>query len=299
MKDGSPYGPLHASGPSHRKVFALADRLCIQQAHAFGLLCTLWARALTEARDGQVFGGPSRVAQLAGWHADAQVFFDALVYVGALDVDGKSVRIHDWSDYGGRSLAAIAARVENGKRGGRKPAGSNRPDQTIRVEPADLLLSSLLSSSDQEEIAHPVPTSTPMEASKPRSGLQTRRADTAHGQVEASTQPKTPAEVLAHPYWGKQLREKFPALQWSGATQTLIGDITARFSSFQRKYERDGKDAAYSALIGWIAQDYPKHEMRWKREQTVAGHVDTAAIRAIAGTANMTRPPVFDDEDTS
>lgn len=286
MKDGSPFGPLHAGAPSHRKVYDLAELLGIEHPHAFGLLCCLWARALVEASDGIVRGGAHRVAALTGWNGDPHKVLEALVAVGVIDRVGDRFVLHDWMEYGGRSLKEAGT-----KRANMAKARASRHDRqcidAYGVESTALgsmplsspLSSSSSSSSGSEEIATHVPTQEQhVVPIRPQLVGRTPRAQTIAGILEADTCPSTPAEVLKDPHYGKILREKFGFLTGQGSTPTLLGEVTARFDNFTRKHRTGGRDAAFNALIGWLGRDCGVYEARQRRERKETGALDVDAI---------------------
>lgn len=96
---------------THRKTFALAEALAIDEVHAGGLVARLWCWALDNAkadydkRRGLLSGVvPLAVAGGAGWKGEPSTFFYALIDAGFLEHDGDDIVIHDWWDYSGRLL---------------------------------------------------------------------------------------------------------------------------------------------------------------------------------------------------
>lgn len=86
----------------HRKTYALANALNIEDYAAVGLTVCLWTWALTNAETGNLSVFPPRaVARACGWQGDASALLDALVASGFLDAD---YRIHDWDEYAGRLI---------------------------------------------------------------------------------------------------------------------------------------------------------------------------------------------------
>lgn len=94
------------------------------------------------------------------------------------------------------------------------------------------------------------------------------------GSTSAPKPPTTPRAVLDHPDWGPRLRQKFPALDGEGARPTLIGEVTSDFRTFQRKWSRDGPEAAFHGLVSWISKRYGPHEVNFRRN----GGIDVDAI---------------------
>ena len=85
---------------THRKTYALAEALSIDEVHAGGLVARLWCWALDNAqadyehRRGLLTGVvPRAIAGGAGWKGDASSFFYALIDAGFLDNDGDDIVI--------------------------------------------------------------------------------------------------------------------------------------------------------------------------------------------------------------
>jgi hypothetical protein len=324
MRDGSPYGPLHASGPGHRKVFELSERLGIEQAHAFGLLCCLWARALVEARDGQVFGGAKRLATLAGWHGDPQVFLDAMVAAGAIDRKAELLFIHDWIQYGGQSLAAIGSRQANGTKGGRpkapakKSESENRP-VSVDEEPAgsakdvtgrsSLILSS--SGSGSGEIAHAVPTSTAAEPTKLSPHTRKVYGQNRHNIFEedmATRNPKTADEVRGHLDFktkrplGHLWRERFGgALDGKDGRLSVDEAIDAAFAHWTVTMVTQGKtpwvwpEPAIANFTNWLSKAHAEAQAS-KLRSTNYGRDAHAPAKIPKGIAPGQRPIAIDEK---
>lgn len=117
------WSPLHTDAPDHRKIYELADELKIPQAYAFGLCCSLWARALSRLPQGST-RSPRMLADLAGWSGDPEAFCCALGAAGLLTHDGGVWRIHEWEAYGGASIRRKEDLIQRfkGARGARSAA---------------------------------------------------------------------------------------------------------------------------------------------------------------------------------
>jgi hypothetical protein len=103
--------PLEQTLWTHRKTYALADDLGIDEVHAGGLVARLWSWSLDNAqadfdgRRGLLTGVvPLAIAGGAGWKGEPVAFVAALTGAGFLDQDGDDLVIHDWFDYAGRLL---------------------------------------------------------------------------------------------------------------------------------------------------------------------------------------------------
>lgn len=100
---------LHVNLPAHKKTKRLVRLLGLSVPQdiprAVGHLCILWLWAIENATDGTLKGFDAEdIADAAGWNDDPQVFLDAMIDSGFLDVEGDSYHIHDWMDYAGRYL---------------------------------------------------------------------------------------------------------------------------------------------------------------------------------------------------
>lgn len=128
----------------------------------------------------------------------------------------------------------------------------------------------------EEEGKEPAPARTPPEEPKVRPQLvgRTPRGNTLFGKIEADSCPATPKAALDDAHYGPLLCSKFPALDGQGSRPTLIGEVTADFASFQRKWRAEGRDAAFNGLISWLARRYGPHDLNFKRN----GGVDVDAI---------------------
>ena len=131
---------------THRKTFALAEALAIDEVHAGGLVARLWCWALDNAqadydhRRGLLTGVvPRAIAGGAGWKGDACYFFEALINAGFLDHDGDDIVIHDWWDYSGRLLERRRKdrdrKREAAAKAGKKPRSRSKaiPQETART----------------------------------------------------------------------------------------------------------------------------------------------------------------------
>ena len=86
----------------HRKTYALADALGIEDYAAVGLTVCLWTWALQNAEGGDLSGFPPRaIARACGWTGSAADLLAALKAAGFIDPDGC---IHDWVQYTGRLM---------------------------------------------------------------------------------------------------------------------------------------------------------------------------------------------------
>ena len=93
---------VHQSLPTHRKTLALADALGIKPVQAMGHLVCVWLWTLDNAPDGDLSGvAPKTIARAAQWTRKPELFIEALVESGFMDISNQ---IHDWPDYTWRLL---------------------------------------------------------------------------------------------------------------------------------------------------------------------------------------------------
>src|SRR4029453_7129083 len=100
------WAPVAQSFWTHRKTYALADALAIDEVHAGGLVARLWSWAIDNAHADYVNqrgllsnSVPRAIAGAAGWKGEAVCFVDALIRVGFLDHDGDDLVLHDWWEF--------------------------------------------------------------------------------------------------------------------------------------------------------------------------------------------------------
>ncbi len=104
---------LHDSSRDHPKIIKLAKALKIEQAHALGLMCSLWTWTLRMAPDGNLSSfDPEDIEHAAGWNGGEGAFFDACnsKKIRLLDSGPDGLTCHDWDDYSGSLKAAKRAR---------------------------------------------------------------------------------------------------------------------------------------------------------------------------------------------
>ena len=106
-----------AASRSHPKILKLAKLLEIDEAHALGLITSLWCWALEYAKDGDLsefdYDVIERGARWSG--ADGELVKNALL-VGLLDDDGVVIAIHDWFEYQGSYKEAVRKKEGRKKR---------------------------------------------------------------------------------------------------------------------------------------------------------------------------------------
>lgn len=109
----------HQSLGRHPKLFKLAGLLGIDKAQAVGHLHYLWWWALQYASSGDlsIFNN-GEIAIAAEWPGDSKAFYGSLKESSWLDPDGK---LHDWLDYAGQWLGAVARMKRYRANGGASP----------------------------------------------------------------------------------------------------------------------------------------------------------------------------------
>jgi hypothetical protein len=94
---------VHQAVWTHRKTYALADLLALDETYAAAHVIRLWTWALDNSAEGGGIGNSARViARAAGWPGDPVLFLEALVGCGWLDETEDGYVIHDWEEYGGK-----------------------------------------------------------------------------------------------------------------------------------------------------------------------------------------------------
>lgn len=134
--------PVDQSLRNHRKLLILASELGVSQVAAVGHLVFFWLWCLDNAPGGiakRING--LQIATAAAWDGDPQVLVNALLTAGFVEKCGRggiSLRIHDWSEYGGKLLRSRDLHREAVRRS-RDRLDQSRSDQSRveknRVEP--------------------------------------------------------------------------------------------------------------------------------------------------------------------
>lgn len=95
----------HQELRGHPKTKRLARSLSISLAEAVGHLHFLWWWSLDYAQDGVLTDYEDwEIADAAGYEGDPAAFQAAMVAAGFLDETDGALVIHDWTDYGGKSM---------------------------------------------------------------------------------------------------------------------------------------------------------------------------------------------------
>ena len=105
----------------HPKVDLLAETLSITNVEVIGHLHYLWWWALSYSQNGDLTRYENRIGKAANFTGDNEFFVQSLVDCGWLDKRGKTIKIHDWSDYHGalmekREKATERKRKERAKK---------------------------------------------------------------------------------------------------------------------------------------------------------------------------------------
>lgn len=133
----------HQALRHHPKTTRLAVALRIPRAQAIGHLLCLWWWCVDYAPGGNVSAfGDAEVAAAADWtRRPVSQFSEALIDAGWLDADGC---IHDWADWGGKTVARREAdvqrkREQRARTSGGSPADGARTEQTNKQDRTELL----------------------------------------------------------------------------------------------------------------------------------------------------------------
>lgn len=173
---------LHQAVWTHRKTYALAERLGLSETYAGAHIIRLWTWALDNATDDGGIGTSARViAKAADWTGSAEEFLSALVACGWLDQVGDALAIHDWDEYAGKLVDRRRQDAERKRR-------SREPLRTSAGRPVD----------KRPDASRPsgVPDLTGPDSTKPD-----RTGDEAGARAEPTPEPATvtPAAVAAPP----------------------------------------------------------------------------------------------------
>jgi hypothetical protein len=126
----------HQSLRDHPKTRKLARRIG-GLTNAIGTLHCLWWWCLDYAPDGDLSGHDAEdVAIACEWEGDPKELIDMLVASGFLDREKKTLRIHDWTDWGGTLVQRRAKDAERKRRGRTKPVqrtSSGHPEDGART----------------------------------------------------------------------------------------------------------------------------------------------------------------------
>ncbi len=122
--------PLHQSLREHPKVFTLADNLDIDNAHALGLVASLWLWSINGAPDGVLPESTRVICEAAGWTGDRDQLIDALVAAGFVDKRDGQWHIHDWDDYVGRLRDARQKNADDQRKSRERQAAKRAAQET-------------------------------------------------------------------------------------------------------------------------------------------------------------------------
>lgn len=109
---------VHQTLKDHRKVYAVADALDVDPAHALGLIVSFWLWALDNTPSGSLEGISNRmIARAAQWSGNADEFVETLKTAEFLDEtpDGE-LELHDWQEYTGALIGKREAEKQRSKK---------------------------------------------------------------------------------------------------------------------------------------------------------------------------------------
>ena len=109
---------VHQTLKDHRKVYAAADALDVDPAHALGLIVSFWLWALDNAPSGSLDGISNRmIARAAQWTGSADEFVEALKTAEFVDEtpDG-GLELHDWQEYTGSLIEKREAEKQRSRK---------------------------------------------------------------------------------------------------------------------------------------------------------------------------------------
>lgn len=127
---------VHQTLKDHRKVYAAADALDVDPAHALGLIVSFWLWALDNAPSGSMDGISNRmIARAAQWTGNADEFVEALKSAELLDetMDG-GLELHDWQEYTGALIGKREAEKQRSRK--RRAAAKEQPADATALPPS-------------------------------------------------------------------------------------------------------------------------------------------------------------------
>ena len=123
---------LHQALWTHRKTFALAADLGVDETTAGGHLARFWSWALDNLPDGRADVPDQVIAFGAGWKGDPEVFVQALIAAGWMDATNEGRAIHDWAEYAGRLIEKRAANAQRARTSRERSARvAGLPNRTV------------------------------------------------------------------------------------------------------------------------------------------------------------------------
>lgn len=123
----------HQTLGSHPKTRKLAHLLKVSKPAAIGHLHCLWWWAVDYAEDGDLSRFDALdIAIGAEWEGDEELFAEALVTAGFLDLDDAGgYQIHDWDDYAGKLIERRKANAERMRAArAERESGTTKPRAT-------------------------------------------------------------------------------------------------------------------------------------------------------------------------
>ncbi|HEX9995903.1 MAG TPA: hypothetical protein VGB45_02070 [Abditibacterium sp.] len=116
----------------HPKTKRAARLLGCSVPTVIGHLHLLWHWCLDFAQDGELTDyDAAEIADAALWEGESVAFVQALTEAGFFDVEGMSLFVHDWNEYGGRLIEERRADAERkrARRSGGRPTDAHGPSQ--------------------------------------------------------------------------------------------------------------------------------------------------------------------------
>ena len=127
---------VHQTLKDHRKVYAAADALDVDPAHALGLIVSFWLWALDNAPSGSLDGISNRmIARAAQWTGDADEFVEALKTAEFVDeTQDGGLELHDWQEYTGSLIEKREAEKQRSRK--RRAAAKEQPADAAALPPS-------------------------------------------------------------------------------------------------------------------------------------------------------------------
>lgn len=127
---------VHQTLKDHRKVYAAADALDVDPAHALGLIVSFWLWALDNAPSGSLDGISNRmIARAAQWTGNADEFVEALKIAEFVDeTQDGGLELHDWQEYTGSLIEKREAEKQRSRK--RRAAAKEQPADAAALPPS-------------------------------------------------------------------------------------------------------------------------------------------------------------------
>jgi len=252
------------------------DLLDIEPVHLTGHLAWFWSWALDNAPDGDISDiSPRNIARASSWSGDAQLYFDALVEAGFIDVTDDDIYIHGWDEYGGK---LVDQRTKEKERSRKRRASDGRP--RTDTEATDGRPADNRQTTDGQPLADKIrlDKSTQEEIRQEESTLR-HLSQTPKGEARAKPEP----DPLFAEFW--EVYPKKVAKQEAEKVWRKLRVDSALFEAIMQGVERWKQSAQ------WADTQFVPHPATFLNGKRWEDHVPATAMHGRNGSASS---PVFD-----